>query len=56
MCFITFYNKINDISDDSNDFNLLTNKIRLSIEYIVRKNIYIENQIFLKRNRGVFLK
>jgi len=44
MCFITFYNKINDISDDNNDFNLLTNKIRLSIEYIVRKNIYIENQ------------
>lgn len=44
MCFINFNNKINNISDDNNDFNLLTNKIRLSIEYIVRKNIYIENQ------------
>lgn len=43
MCFIKYYEKAQQLDPDSSELFLLSNKIRLCIEYISRKNIYIEN-------------
>lgn len=43
MCFINYFEKTKDIDTESKEFTVLANKIRLTIEYITRKNIYIEN-------------
>lgn len=43
MCFVNYFEKTKDIDTDSKEFTVLANKIRLAIEYITRKNIYIEN-------------
>ena len=43
MCFVKYFEKTKDIDINSKQFIVLANKIRLAIEYITRKNIYIEN-------------
>lgn len=43
MCFINYLNKIKDIDTDNKEFIILTNRLRLCIEYITRKDVYIEN-------------
>jgi len=43
MCFVNYFEKSKDIDVASKEFTVLANKIRLVIEYITRKNIYIEN-------------
>jgi hypothetical protein len=43
MAFVNYFEKTKDIDIESKEFTVLANKIRLVIEYITRKNIYIEN-------------
>lgn len=43
MCFINYQNTAEKLSIDSKELIALTNRIRLCIEYITRKNVYIEN-------------
>ena len=43
MAFVNYFEKTKDIDIESKEFTVLANKIRLVIEYVTRKNIYIEN-------------
>ena len=43
MCFVNYLNKIKDIDPENKEFIILTNRLRLCIEYITRKDVYIEN-------------
>jgi len=43
MCFVNYFEKTQNIDTDCKEFIGFANKIRLAIEYITRKNIYIEN-------------
>lgn len=43
MCFVKYIEKANDLSLDSKELHNITNRLRLCIEYITRKNVFIEN-------------
>ena len=42
-CFVRYFENVEKVDIDSKEFTMLSNKLRLCIEYITRKNIYIEN-------------
>lgn len=42
-CFVRYLENVEKVDIDSKEFTMLSNKLRLCIEYITRKNIYIEN-------------
>lgn len=42
MCFMKYYESVNDLSHDSKELTTLTNRLRLCIEYITRKDVFIE--------------
>ena len=45
MCLINYQNSAEQLSVDSKELIALTNRVRLCVEYVTRKNVYIETSL-----------